>query len=122
MENETINNLKTISLKEIISEINSDKYKWNGYDNGDTIFNYQSRKCVQTALILIAVSKVLDLEGKEEDILSGKIDIGITNEEAKTLFYEHIRHLGKISNSYESTDELDLKHLGNMFKSIANYF
>ena len=97
-----------ITLREIITEINSEKYHWRGYANGDTDAAFQARKCIQVALVLIAASKVIEADEAE-----------ISKQEAMRLFYDHIRHLNAnhVGDSANSCLRLDI--IPNLYKAAV---
>lgn len=113
--------LLNADLREIIKEIKSDKYDWSGYAHGDTETKFQSRKCIQTALVLLVASRVMDMEDDIESILGGEKDAGISHEEARDLFYDHIRHLSNQYKGDSATSNIRFDFIPNLYKAVANY-
>jgi len=116
-----LSDLLTCDLKHILDEINSDKYLWNGTVHGDSVTNYQSRKCLQTALVLIITSRIMSMDGEIDDIIVGNKHVGITQDEAKDLFYDYIRKLGNQYSGDSATDEIRFDFIPNLYTYVANY-
>jgi len=108
-------------LRQMIEEIKSDKYEWGGRSNGDTETKYQARKCIQTALVLLVASRVMFMEDDIESILSGEKDAGISLDEARGLFYDHIRHLSNQYKGDHATSNIRFDFIPNLYKAVANY-
>ncbi|MDD5358523.1 MAG: hypothetical protein PHX80_05210 [Candidatus Nanoarchaeia archaeon] len=113
--------LLTSNLREILSEIKSDKYDWKGTNHSDTTTKYQARKCIQTALVLLITSRILLMEDNIEEILNGEKDAEISLEEARSLFYDHIRHLNNQYKGDSGTSNIRFDIIPNLFKAVANY-
>lgn len=116
-----LHSLLECNIREMIEEIGSDKYDWNGYANGDTESKYQARKCIQTAMVLLITSRVISMEDNLDRIIETKRDIGITLEEARELFYDHIRHLSNKYNGSWANSGIRFDVIPNMYKYVANY-
>ncbi len=113
--------LNEIKISDLLKEIYSDKYDWGGYEHGDTESKYQARKCIQTALVLIVTSRIIEMEDDLEDILDGKKDPGISAEQAKDLFYDHIRHLSNQYKGESATGDIRFDYIPNLYKLVATY-
>jgi len=113
--------LLNADLREIITEIKSDKYDWGGHAHGDTETKFQSRKCIQTALVLLVVNRIVDMEDDIESILGGEKDAGLSLEEAIDLFYDFIRPLSNQYNGDSATSNIRFDFIPNLYKAVANY-
>lgn len=106
-----------IGTQDLLKAINSDRFCWEGYDNGDTSTKYQARKCEQMAMALLVTARVMFMEDNES-VLTEK---SISYEQAEDLFYKHIRTWGNQHKGYSSTDNISLDVIPNLFKLVAGY-
>lgn len=123
MEKESVVDLlDLLSNKDLLEQARSDKYSWHGYANLDTEAKFQGRKCEQIALILLIVSRILQMEDQEDDILTGKIDAGINRKEAEEIFYNYLRKLNNQYLGYNATQNIRLDYIPYFFKLITQHF
>lgn len=119
---DVLNQLKKLDLRDIISEINSDKYHWQGYNNGARADDYQGLKCIQRALVLIVAGRVLPMKKDIELILSGDIDPGITRREAIDFFFDHLRHIDDPFTGYHATSYMNPTSVKGFYRTTTDLF
>lgn len=106
-----------IETQDLLKAIKSDRFLWEGYDNGDTSTKYQARKCQQMAMALLVTSRVMFMED-DESVLTEE---SISYEQAEELFYEHIRTWKNQYKGLSDTDNIRLDVIPNLFKLVAVY-